>query len=65
MQKSETSEPYVIVVLGSTVEKRFEDVAKLASTTLQIIDAQNALAAAIATASASSTMTMSTTTVSR
>lgn len=37
MQKSETSEPYVIVVLDSTADARFEDTAKLASTTLELI----------------------------
>jgi D-alanyl-D-alanine carboxypeptidase (penicillin-binding protein 5/6) len=36
LQRSETSHPYVIVVLGSTLEHRFEDVAKLASTTLML-----------------------------
>ena len=36
LQRSETSNPYVIVVLGSTLEHRFEDVAKLASTTLML-----------------------------
>lgn len=55
MQKNETSEPYVIVVLGSTVEKRFDDVAKLASTTLQIINAQNALSVTSSMSVASST----------
>lgn len=38
LQKNITSHPYVIVVLGSTQEKRFEDVAKLASTTLALIN---------------------------
>ncbi|MDQ5912092.1 MAG: hypothetical protein QG568_305 [Patescibacteria group bacterium] len=38
LQKSETSHPYIIVVMGSTQEKRFEDVAKLASTTLALTD---------------------------
>lgn len=35
LQKDQRSEPYIIVVLGSTFEKRFDDVAALASTTLQ------------------------------
>lgn len=41
LQKSVTSHPYIIVVLGSTQEKRFEDVAKLASTTLALINTGN------------------------
>lgn len=40
MQKNATSQPYVIVVLGSSIDKRFDDVAKLASTTLKLIDLQ-------------------------
>lgn len=40
MQKDELSQPYIIVVLGSTAEKRFEDVAKLASTTLLVANAK-------------------------
>jgi D-alanyl-D-alanine carboxypeptidase len=47
LQKSITSHPYVIVVLGSTQEKRFEDVAKLASTTLALIDASGTSAVAM------------------
>jgi D-alanyl-D-alanine endopeptidase (penicillin-binding protein 7) len=39
MQKSVTSHPYIIVVMGSTQDKRFEDVSKLASTTLSLISA--------------------------
>ncbi len=34
LQRDETSHPYIIVVLGSTEEERFSDMAKLASTTL-------------------------------
>lgn len=41
MQKSVTSQPYIIVVLGSTMDKRFEDAAKLASTTLKFMDLQS------------------------
>ncbi len=37
LQKSPTSHAYVIVVLGSTPEGRFSDVAALASTTLSIV----------------------------
>jgi D-alanyl-D-alanine carboxypeptidase len=37
LQKDERSHPYVIVVMGSTQDKRFEDVSKLASTTLSLI----------------------------
>lgn len=37
MQKDVTSHPYIIVVMGSTQDKRFEDVSKLASTTLSLI----------------------------
>ena len=41
MQKSVTSQAYVIVVLGSSMDKRFEDAAKLASTTLKFMDLQS------------------------
>lgn len=37
LQKDERSRPYIIVVMGSTQDKRFEDVSKLASTTLSLI----------------------------
>lgn len=37
LQKTQTSHAYVIVVLGSTQEGRFTDVATLASTTLSIV----------------------------
>ncbi len=37
LQKTQTSHAYVIVVLGSTPEGRFSDVAALASTTLSIV----------------------------
>lgn len=37
LQKDERSHPYIIVVMGSTQDKRFEDVSKLASTTLNLI----------------------------
>lgn len=37
LQKDERSHPYIIVVMGSTQDKRFEDVSKLASTTLSLI----------------------------
>ena len=37
LQKDDWSHPYVIVVMGSTQDKRFEDVSKLASTTLNLL----------------------------
>lgn len=40
IQKNNTSHPYVIVVLGSTLTDRFNDVISLASTTQQIIGFQ-------------------------
>ncbi len=39
MQQNERAHPYIIVVMGSTQDKRFEDVAKLASTTLSLVSA--------------------------
>lgn len=51
MQKDVTSQPYVIVVLGSSFDKRFDDVAKLASTTLQLINLQSPTLASSATTS--------------
>ncbi len=42
LQKSVTSHPYVIVVLGSSKDGRFSDATKLASTTLQLIDLSQA-----------------------
>lgn len=41
MQQNERAHPYIIVVMGSTQDKRFEDVAKLASTTLSFIAASS------------------------
>jgi D-alanyl-D-alanine carboxypeptidase len=42
MQKSSTSQPYIIVVLDSDdTDSRFADAAKLASTTLQLMDLQD------------------------
>lgn len=37
IQKDERAHPYIIVVMGSTQDKRFEDVSKLASTTLNLL----------------------------
>ncbi|MCF7865078.1 MAG: hypothetical protein K9M11_01045 [Candidatus Pacebacteria bacterium] len=50
MQKNVTSRPYVIVVLGSSIDSRFDDVAKLASTTLQLINLQDTVTLAKSTA---------------
>ncbi len=38
MQKDARATPYIIVVLGSTIDKRFDDAAALASTTMKLID---------------------------
>jgi D-alanyl-D-alanine carboxypeptidase len=37
IQKDERAHPYIIVIMGSTQDKRFEDVSKLASTTLNLL----------------------------
>ncbi len=50
MQQNERAHPYIIVVMGSTQDKRFEDVAKLASTTLKFIALNNSFSTTTAMA---------------